>query len=108
MTDGEQNILLYHILTILFTTLFFSLLQMMNGHPLLNHYLTVKLPASQAFPTNFSNIFLMTFQNILKILSRFVSLLHIYHLSEKKPPSIPFRSHKNGTATSRILVQSRF
>src|ERR1043166_2393454 len=108
MTDGEQNILLYHILTIPSTTPFFSLLQMMNGPPLLIHYLTVKLPASQAFPTNFSNIFLMTLRNILKISSRFVSLLHIFHLSGKKQLSIPFQNNKNGTATSKILVPSRF
>src|ERR1043165_3445793 len=108
MTDGDQNILLYHILTILSMTLCFSLLQMMNGPSLLNHYLTVKLLASQAFPTNFSNIFLMTLRNILKISSRFVSLLHIYHRNGKKPLSIPFQNHKNGTATSKILVLSRF
>src|ERR1043165_423055 len=108
MTDGEQNILLYHILTIPSTMLFFSLLLTKNGLPLLNHYLTVKLPASQAFSTNFSNIFLMTLRNILKISSRFVSLLHIYHLNGKKPLSIPFQNHKNGTATSKTLVLSRF
>src|ERR1044071_9042283 len=92
MIDGDQNILLYHILMIPFMTHFFLLLQTMNGPPLLNHYLTVKLPVSQAFPTNFSNIFLMTPRNILKISSRFVSLLHIYHLSGKKPLSIPFQN----------------
>src|ERR1043166_9042614 len=108
MTDGDQNILLYHTLTILSMMLFFSLLQMKNRHPLLNHYLTVKLPVFQAFPMNFSNIFLMTPRYILKISSRFVSLLHIYHLNGKKQLSIPFQNHKNGTATSKILIPSRF
>src|ERR1043165_4463273 len=99
MTDGDQNILLYHILMILSMTHFFLLLQTKNGLPPLNHYLTVKLPVSQAFPMNFSNIFLMTLRNILKMSSRFVSLLHIYHQNGKKPLSTPFRNHKNGTVT---------